>query len=164
MSEDFRPIETQEAFDAAIKERIERARAKEAERFADYDDLKAKAARLDELESTSKSELEAANARIKQLEADKEARDEADAARALREKVAGETGVPSALLKGSTEEELTASASAISAFVEQQAPGYPKDKGGSRPGAGAVTREAIEAIRDPVARVRARAEHQELYR
>ena len=164
MSEEFTPIETQEAFDAAIKARIERARAKEAERFADYDDLKAKAARLDEIEAAGKSELDAANERIKELEADKKARDEADAERALREKVAEATGVPASLLKGGSEEELTASAKAISAFVERSAPGYPKDKGGSGGNSGAVTRDAIEAIKDPVARVRARAKHQELYR
>ena len=164
MSDEFTPIETQEAFDAAIKARIERARAKEAERFADYDDLKAKAAKLDEMEASANSELDAANARIKELEAEKEARDEADAARALREKVAETTGVPASLLKGATEEELTASANAISAYAEKVAPGYPKDKGGAGGNGAAVTREAIEAIKDPVARVRARAQHQELYR
>ena len=37
---EFKPIETQEAFDAAIKERLERERAK----FADYDELKSGAA------------------------------------------------------------------------------------------------------------------------
>lgn len=40
---EFKPIETQEAFDAAIKERLERERAK----FADYDELKSGAAAKD---------------------------------------------------------------------------------------------------------------------
>lgn len=43
MSNEFEPITTQEQFDQAIKARIERAQAKAAERFADYDELKAKA-------------------------------------------------------------------------------------------------------------------------
>ena len=37
----FEPIETQEAFDAAIKERIERAERKAREPFADYDEVRA---------------------------------------------------------------------------------------------------------------------------
>ena len=39
---EFKPIETQEAFDTAIKERIERAKKEEAKKYADYDDVKAK--------------------------------------------------------------------------------------------------------------------------
>lgn len=40
MSNEFEPITTQEQFDQAIKARIERAQAKAAERFADYDELR----------------------------------------------------------------------------------------------------------------------------
>lgn len=72
----FTPIETQEQLDAAIRERIERAERKVAEQFADYDQLKEKAARLDELESASKSELEKANeelARLRNQASDREA-------------------------------------------------------------------------------------------
>ena len=56
----FTPIETQEKFDEAIKERLARERAK----FADYDELKAKAAKFDEAEEARKSDLEKANERI----------------------------------------------------------------------------------------------------
>ena len=38
---DFKVIETQEQLDAVIKDRITRAEAKAAEKYADYDDLKA---------------------------------------------------------------------------------------------------------------------------
>lgn len=72
----FTPIETQEQLDAAIRERIERAEREVAEQFADYDQLKEKAARLDELESASKSELEKANeelARLRNQASDREA-------------------------------------------------------------------------------------------
>ena len=40
---EFEPITSQEQFDQAIKSRIERAQAKAVEKFADYDELKAKA-------------------------------------------------------------------------------------------------------------------------
>ena len=72
----FTPIETQEQLDAVIRERIERAERKAAEQFADYDQLKEKAARLDELESASKSKLEKANeelAKLRKQASDREA-------------------------------------------------------------------------------------------
>lgn len=72
----FTPIETQEQLDAVIRERIKRAERKAAEQFADYDQLKEKTARLDELESASKSELQKANeelARLRNQASDREA-------------------------------------------------------------------------------------------
>ena len=48
--------------------------------------------------------------------------------------MADATGVPRSLLKGETEEELTASAEAVKAYASSQAPeqqsAYPEDKGG----------------------------------
>lgn len=71
-----------------------------------------KAKRLDELEESQKSELQkaadkaaAAEARIAEIEA-----------RALRAEVAAAKGIPAALLSGSTQEELEASADALLAF------------------------------------------------
>ena len=40
MAEEFTPIETQEAFETAIAERIEQARQEEREKCADSDDIK----------------------------------------------------------------------------------------------------------------------------
>ncbi|MGN0076315.1 MAG: hypothetical protein ACI38Z_05000 [Parafannyhessea sp.] len=47
---EFEPIETQEDFDRAIKARLERERAKAREHYADYDELKEKAGKLEEAE------------------------------------------------------------------------------------------------------------------
>ena len=47
---------TQSQLDAIVADRLKRER----EKYPDYDDLKAKAARLDELEAANKSELEKA--------------------------------------------------------------------------------------------------------
>lgn len=102
-----------------------------------------------------KGELDALRGELEAMKAEK-ARAE------LIAKVAEEKGVPASLLHGEDEDALKASADAIAAYVSQQAPGYPADKGGAgkpKP----MTREAIEGIKDPVARVRARAENINLY-
>ena len=105
---EFEPIASQEALDKIIQARIARERAK----FADYDELKAKAEKLAEFEESQKSEaqkaqerLEAAEKRAAELEL-----------KATRAEVAAAKGVPAELLTGSTQEELEASADALIAF------------------------------------------------
>lgn len=53
-SDAFTPVTTQEEFDRRLGERLSRERA----RYADYDDLKAKAAKFDEADAATKSELQ----------------------------------------------------------------------------------------------------------
>ena len=72
-------------------------------------------------------------------------------------RIAQETGVPESA------EELEASAKAAAEWAASLAPAYPSDKGGSAT-APTVTRESIEGIKDPIARIRARAENADLYR
>lgn len=117
----FTPIETQEAFDAAIRDRIARERAK----FADYDELKAKAERFDEAEEARKSDLERANERIAELEGAARDREEADRLSALRSKVSSETGVPADLISGTDEDSMRESAAAIAAFAKATVPAAP---------------------------------------
>ena len=78
MSEEFKQITTQEELDAVIRDRLKRERAKAAEKYADYDDLKAKAAELDQLRESQKSDLEKANEKIAKLEKAAVKRDAAD--------------------------------------------------------------------------------------
>jgi hypothetical protein len=52
----YTPPESQDALNKIVEQRLARERSK----YADYDDVKAKAARLDEIEAASKSELEKA--------------------------------------------------------------------------------------------------------
>ena len=151
---------TQEDVDRIVKERLARAKSTPP---ADYAAHKPKAAEWDKAQEAAKSELERANERAAKAD-----RALADAQAAIEHselvaKVSQETGVPASLLHGATEEELAASASAISDFVKASAPGYPRDKGGAA-GGRAVTVESIEAIKNPVERVRARAAHADLYR
>ena len=60
---------TQADVDRIVQDRLARAKATPP---SDYDDLKAKAARLDELEAANKTELEKANARAAKLEREAE--------------------------------------------------------------------------------------------
>ncbi len=151
---------TQDEVDRLIGERLSRERGK----YADYADLKAKAEKYDEAQEAAKSELEKARDAAEKAEAELEAM-KADAAhRGLVDKVSSETGIPGNLLHGDSEEELRASAEALSAFVESRKPQPPLDKGGAPTPSGAVTRDSIEKIKDPVARVKARAAHADLYR
>lgn len=93
-------------------------------------------------------------------EADRQ-RESAERERA-RYKVSQETGVPAALIQGDDEEAMAASAAAVAEFAKAQAPSYPADKGAGAQHA-PVSRESIEQIKDPVARVNARAQHIDLY-
>lgn len=94
---------TQEEVDAVISERLKRERAK----YSDYDELKAKADKLNELEEANKSELQKATERATELENKLAGLEKANEIRSIREKVAKETGVPASamsLLTGETEE------------------------------------------------------------
>ena len=88
MTEESKPISTQEELDALIRDRLKRDRAKTAEKYADYEDLKVKAAKLDELEEAQEGELERANEKIAKLEKDAADRAAAEKARELKERVA----------------------------------------------------------------------------
>lgn len=124
---------TQSEMDAILGDRLKRERAK----YADYNDLKAKAAKFDEAEAASKSELEKAVERAEKAEqalADIKAAAEVAA---LRAEVAREKGVDAELLRGTTREELEEHADAIKAFAGN-APrfGSVPDFGEAKPPAG----------------------------
>lgn len=87
----FTPITSQEDLDKVIGARL----AREREKFADYDDLKAAASKLADAE-----------ARLAQIDAQA-------ALDKIRNDVAKEVGVPADLLRGSTKDELAAHASAL---------------------------------------------------
>lgn len=103
---------TQGELDTIISDRLKRERDK----YADYDELKEKAAKLDQIEEDAKSELQKATERAEKLEAELSARVHADEVRAIRDKVAQETGVPAALLTAETEDACAEQAKAINAY------------------------------------------------
>lgn len=93
---------TQADVDRIVADRLAREKGK----HSDYDELKAKAGKLDELEAANKSDLDKANAR-----ADAAEKKAADAeAKVLRFEVAADKGVKPRWLSGTTREELEAAA------------------------------------------------------
>lgn len=115
---------TQAEMDNVIAERLKRERAK----YGDYEELKAKAEKFDEIEEANKSELQKATERANELEAKLNNLEKANQIRSIRDKVANETGVPVSLLTGEDEESCTAQAKDILAFAKTT--GYPPVKDG----------------------------------
>lgn len=85
---------SQAELDAIVSDRLKRERSK----YEGFDELKAKAAKLDELEEASKSELQKATEKAEALEAELNGLKKAESVRDIRDKVATETGVPAAML------------------------------------------------------------------
>lgn len=116
---------TQAELDQIISDRLKRERDK----YTDYDALKEKAQKFDQIEENAKTELQKATEKAEKLEAELSVMKHAEEVRTIREKVANATGVPTSLLSGDTEEDCTAQAKAILDFKSSQ--GYPlvKDSG-----------------------------------
>lgn len=118
----FTIIETQEAFDAAVKERIERER----EKYKDYDDLKKQVSTYEktiaDMQASEKSWKEKQADFEKQI-ADKDGQIKSYAEKALKLKVAREAGLPFEFadrLMGSDEEALKKDADSLKAFVSHK--------------------------------------------
>lgn len=129
MADEYTPPATQEELDAIVGARLKRER----EKYADYEDLKRRAAEGDKA-------LEAANAEVERLKAEAAKRDEAAELDRARAKVAKETGVPAELVAGGDEAAMRSFAEAVAAFAKRPAApkvegagrfdGGPKEKGG----------------------------------
>ena len=148
---------TQTEMEAIIGERLKRERAK----YADYDDVKAKAAKFDEAEEASKTELQKAVEERDKFKSQLEAM-EAEKARAEAVmRAAEEHGVDVGLLS-----RMSGDVDENAAYLKTQMANAPKyghvpDGGETQPPT--VTRDSIEAIKDPVERVKMRAQHLDLY-
>lgn len=115
---------TQEELDAIVQDRLKRERDK----YSDYDALKEKAEQYDAEKEAEKSELEKATERAAALQAELDGMKHLNEVRALRDKVALQTGVPATLLSADTEEELMEQANKILEFAKPNA--YPAVKDG----------------------------------
>ena len=113
----YTPPASQDDLNRIIEARL----ARERERYAGFDDMKKKAARLDQIEEQNKTELQKAQERI--AAAEKAAADATTLA--AKATVAATKGVPMALLTGGTQAELEASADALLAFRGNTTPTPP---------------------------------------
>lgn len=127
---------TQADVDKIVTERLTRERVK----YSDYEDLKNKAAKLDEIEEANKTELQKATERAEALQGELDGLRKAEAIRVMRETVANETGVPTRLLTGETKEACQEQAKAILEFAK---PVYPEVRDG-----GEVPVSTVKANRD----------------
>ena len=152
---EFQAITSQEQLDNVIKSRLSRERAK----YADYDELKSKAARLDELEQANKTELEKANERANELQRQVDAYHAKEQREQWAREASQATGVDASLIRGDSAEEMLAHAQAI----KSSRPAYPaiNDSGKPKP---SLTKDEILAIKNTAERRRAIAENAELFR
>lgn len=122
----FTPITSQDELNKVIGQRI----AKVESKFADYQDLKAKAEKFDEVEESNKSEIQKAQDAARAAD-ERAARAEQAA---LRADVAAAKGVPASALTGVTKKELEAAADELLKWrseQKKQAPGVGGLKSGS---------------------------------
>lgn len=148
---------TQAEMDAIIGDRLKRERAK----YADYEDVKAKAQQFDAAQEAAKTDLEKAveerdrlKAQLEQLESERTRAEQVA-------KAAAAHNVDAALLA-----RMAGDVDENAQFLAQQLaaqPRYPNltDKG--EPKAQTASKADIMAISDPAARLRAIAEHKELF-
>jgi hypothetical protein len=159
---EFVPITSQEEFDERIKARIARVKATPP---ADYEDLKAKAARLDELEEASKSELEKATGRAERAakerddwkakyEAMQAAQERAEQVRAMAAQYDVDADMLSRM-SGDVEENAK--------FLHERAEAVPKfgdmHDGGEQMQVTQTLEEALKGARNDQERIRIRAEY-----
>ena len=149
---------TQEEMNAIIADRLTRERSK----YADYDTLKTKAEQFDAAQEAGKTELQKETDRANALQAKLDAMNKATELRNIREKVSKDTGVPTDLLSGDTEEACSDQAKAILAFAKTG--NYPKFKDGGETHPPVMTKEEILAIKDERKRIKAIEDNIDLFK
>lgn len=116
---------TQDELNAIVNDRLGREKAK----YSDYEAMKAKAAKYDELEEANKTELQKASEKVSALQDELNAIKKQNEIRDIRAEVAKEMGIPAELLTAENREDCETQAKAINAYASAQA-GYPQLKDG----------------------------------
>lgn len=111
---------TQDEVNAIVNDRLGREKAK----YSDYDALKEKASKFDQLEEANKTELQKITDKATALESELKALKKANEIQKVRAEVAKAQNVPAELLTADTKEECEAQAKQILSFVSAQQ-GYP---------------------------------------
>jgi hypothetical protein len=144
----FTPPASQADLDRIIGERVARERGK----FADYDDLKTKAAEYDKAAEATKSEIQKATERAEAAE--RRAKDAE--VTALRAEVASAKGVPLTALAGNTRDELEKAADSILSWRDEAAKSKTLNpKGGFKSGASKSDQDAMTPKQAAAAAMRA---------
>lgn len=123
----FEPILTQEALDAIISDRLKREREKTAEKYADYDTVKAKVGEYEKQLNGLSKQLETLGEKEKEIESLKAANQKYETD-SVKTRLAHEAGLPygsTKYLTGTTEEEIKASIADFQTFTKSFAPVAP---------------------------------------
>ena len=121
---------TQAEIDQMIEDRLHRERKK----FADYEEIKAKAEKFDAAEEANKSELQKVTEKAEALQKQVDSMTKAEEVRNIRAEVSKETGIPATLLTADTKEACEEQAKAIAEFTaNNESPAYPSVKDGGDP-------------------------------
>lgn len=115
-NEDEQKTFTQEEVDDIIKKRLSRVKSDVP---ADYEELKSKAQKFDELEEANKTELQKATEQLEKLKSDIAKRDAQDKLRATKAQVSKDTGVPAELISGANEEEMKEFAEKVAKYAKR---------------------------------------------
>ena len=107
---------TQSEVDEIVNKRLARAKSDVP---ADYEELKSKAQKFDELEEANKTELQKANEELEKLKTDIANRDAKDKANALKAQISKDTGVPADLIAGSNEDEMKEWATRVAEYAKK---------------------------------------------
>ena len=117
---------SQAELDAVISDRLKRER----EKYSDYEALKEKAQKLDEIEEKNKTELEKATEKATRLEDELNKIRKQNEISSIREKVAKETGVDAKLLTMDTEDDCKAQAQTLLDWHRANPTAYPSVRDG----------------------------------
>ena len=129
---------TQDEVNAIVNDRLGRERAK----YSDYDALKEKASKFNQIEEASKTELQKITDKATALESELNALKKANEIQQIRAEVAKAQNVPAELLTADTKESCEEQAKSLLAFANSQN-GYPvlRDGGEVNHAGKASTRE-----------------------
>lgn len=142
----FTPPASQEEFNKIVEARLQRERAK----YADYDDLKTKAAEYDLLAEAGKTELQKERERAEAAERKAAAYEAEKQFATWAAEIVKGSSIPANALRGSTKEELTEHFEVLKSIAapQQQKRGTPPGKAagdGGKPGSRAA--EALRSMR-----------------
>ena len=149
---EFTPITTQEEFDAAIKERLTRDREaqakKTAEKYADYEDLKAKTAEYEKQIAGFAEQLKSVEEKDKKI-AELEGSVKKYEISALKTRIAHESGLDYSLasrLNGDTEDEIRNDAKSLSDTIGKMKTSAAPAKSTEPAGAAGKTNAGYQAL------------------
>lgn len=150
---------TQAELNAIVQKRVGELTSK----YGNYEELKEKALKYDQIEEESKTELQKATEKAESLQSQLDALKAANQERELKERIAAETGVPASLLRGSSETDLKAQAEGIMGFVKASGSAYPSVRDGGEAKAPTLTKEQILSIKNEKERIKAIENNIELF-